>query len=190
MTHESLRPGDPCPNCKKGTVYESVEPGHLVRIRGRAPLGATVYEVQKLRCNLCGAIFTARTPPRIGSQKYDAESASMIALLKYGTGLPFNRPERLAFHDIQGDRNGYHALIGIVGCNCDSAQICAGLMGRGAKGNHNGITLLTWQSPPVFIKTGKRCIPFQAIEQCIIPKIADDKCRAVGESPGQRIGNI
>jgi len=95
VTHESLKPGDPCPNCKKGTVYESVEPGHLVRIKGQAPLGATVYEVQKLRCNLCGTTFTARTPPGIGSQKYDAESASMIALLKYGTGLPFNRLERL-----------------------------------------------------------------------------------------------
>ncbi len=95
VPHESLKPGDPCPSCKKGTVYESVEPGHLVRIRGQAPLGATVYEIQKLRCHLCGTIFTARTPPGVGTQKYDAESASMIALLKYGTGLPFNRLERL-----------------------------------------------------------------------------------------------
>ena len=49
--------------------------------RRQAPLGATVYELQKLRCNLCGTIFTARAPPGVGSQKYDAESASMIALL-------------------------------------------------------------------------------------------------------------
>jgi transposase len=95
VPHESLKPGDACPNCKKGTVYESVEPGHLVRIRGQAPLGATVYELQKLRCNLCGEIFTAQTPPGVGPDKYDAESASMIALLKYGSGLPFNRIERL-----------------------------------------------------------------------------------------------
>jgi len=95
VPHGSLQPGDPCPNCQKGTVYETAEPGHLVRIKGQAPLGATVYELQKLRCNLCGEIFTARTPPGVGSQKYDAESASMIALLKYGTGLPFNRLERL-----------------------------------------------------------------------------------------------
>ena len=95
VPHESLKPGDACPNCKKGTVYESVEPGHLVRIKGQAPLGATVYEVQKLRCNLCGEIFTAQTLPGVGTQKYDAESASMIALLKYGSGLPFNRLERL-----------------------------------------------------------------------------------------------
>ena len=95
VPHESLKPGDPCPGCKKGTVYESVEPGHLVRIKGQAPVGATVYELQKLRCNLCGEIFTAQTPPGVGPDKYDAESASMIALLKYGSGLPFNRLQRL-----------------------------------------------------------------------------------------------
>jgi transposase len=95
VPHGSLQPGDPCPNCQKGTVYETAEPGHLVRIKGQAPLGATVYELQKLRCNLCGEIFTAQTPPGVGTQKYDAESASMIALLKYGSGLPFNRLERL-----------------------------------------------------------------------------------------------
>ena len=81
VPHESLQAGDACPNCHKGTVYESVEPGRLVRIRGQAPLGATVYELQKLRCNLCGTIFTAKAPDGVGSDKYDAESASMIALL-------------------------------------------------------------------------------------------------------------
>jgi hypothetical protein len=54
-----------------------------------------VYELQKLRCNLCGQIFTAATPPGVGPDKYDAESAAMIALLKYGSGLPFNRLQRL-----------------------------------------------------------------------------------------------
>ena len=58
-------------------------------------MGATVYELQKLRCHLCGEIFTAQAPPGVGEDKYDAESASMIALLKYGSGLPFNRLERL-----------------------------------------------------------------------------------------------
>ncbi len=95
ISHETLKPGDQCPKCDKGTVYETAEPGRLVRIRGQAPLGARVYELQKLRCNLCGEIFTAPAPPEVGSQKYDAESASMIALLKYGSGLPFNRLERL-----------------------------------------------------------------------------------------------
>jgi transposase len=95
ISHQTLKPGDSCPQCHKGTVYETVEPGRLVRIRGQAPLGATVYELQKLRCHLCGTIFTALAPPEVGEQKYDAESAAMIALLKYGSGLPFKRLERL-----------------------------------------------------------------------------------------------
>ena len=95
VPHASLKPGDFCPRCQKGTVYESVEPGRLVRMHGQAPLGARVYELQKLRCHLCGEIFTADAPPGVGEDKYDAESASMIALLKYGSGLPFNRLEHL-----------------------------------------------------------------------------------------------
>ncbi len=95
VPHESLKSGDRCPDCKKGKVYELAQPGVLVRIVGQAPVQATVYELQKLRCNLCGKVFTAHAPPAVGSQKYDATAASMIALLKYGSGLPFNRLEGL-----------------------------------------------------------------------------------------------
>ncbi len=94
VPHDSLRPGDACPECLKGTVYGTT-PGRIIRIQGQAPLGATVYELQKLRCHLCGALFTAAPPDGMGSDKYDAESASMIALMKYGSGVPFNRLQRL-----------------------------------------------------------------------------------------------
>jgi len=98
VPHESLQPGDACPECGDGTVYETARPGVLVRITGQAPVAAKVYQLQKLRCHLCGKVFTARPPEGIGSQKYDAAAGSMIALLKYGSGLPFNRLEGL-----QGD---------------------------------------------------------------------------------------
>ena len=94
ISHQSLKQGDSCPECDKGTLYKWA-PGSIVRIRGQAPLNATVYEVEKLRCNLCGKVFTAKVPAGVGEEKYDARSASMIALLKYGSGLPFNRLERL-----------------------------------------------------------------------------------------------
>jgi len=94
VSHASLKQGDPCPKCDKGTLYKWT-PGSIVRIKGQAPLNATVYEVEKLRCNLCGKVFTAKAPAGVGEEKYDARSASMIALLKYGSGLPFNRLERL-----------------------------------------------------------------------------------------------
>jgi len=95
VAHEFLKSGDRCPDCKKGKVYEVAQPGVLVRIMGQAPVQATVYELQKLRCNLCGKVFTAQAPEGVGTKKYDATAASMIALLKYGSGLPFNRLERL-----------------------------------------------------------------------------------------------
>jgi transposase len=95
VRHDSLQPGDACPKCETGTVYETGRPGVLVRLKGQAPLQAMVYFLQKLRCNLCGVVFTAAPPEGVGSAKYDATAGSMIALLKYGTGMPFNRDEKL-----------------------------------------------------------------------------------------------
>ena len=91
VTHPSLSAGDACPACGQGTVYEKA-PGVVVRITGQPPLAATIYSLQKLRCHLCGQVFTADAPD---GKKYDARAASMIALLKYGSGLPFNRLEGL-----------------------------------------------------------------------------------------------
>jgi len=95
VSHESLKPGDDCPDCMQGTVYEVSRPGVLVRITGQAPVAAKVYRLEKLRCNLCGKIFTAQPPEGVGSRKYDATVGSMIALLKYGSGMPFNRLDGL-----------------------------------------------------------------------------------------------
>ena len=66
-----------------------------MRIQGLPPLPATVYELEKLRCNLCGTVFTAEAPEGIGEQKYDETAVSMIGCLKYGAGFPFNRLEKL-----------------------------------------------------------------------------------------------
>jgi transposase len=95
VPHQSLQPGDACPDCRQGTVYETARPGVLVRITGQAPVEAKVYQLQKLRCHLCGKVFTAQAPEGVGSVKYDATAGSMIALLKYGSGLPFNRMQSL-----------------------------------------------------------------------------------------------
>jgi transposase len=97
VPHPSLRPGDPCSSCREGIVYEK-DPGVIVRITGQPPLAAKVYQLQKLRCHLCGQVFTAPAPDETGSRKYDATAGSMIGLLKYGSGLPFNRLEGLQGH--------------------------------------------------------------------------------------------
>jgi len=94
VSHPELSPGDACPECVQGTLYEK-SPGVLVRFTGQAPLHATVYRMQKLRCHLCGKLFTAPSPAGIGDNKFDHTVASMIGLLKYGNGLPFNRLQGL-----------------------------------------------------------------------------------------------
>jgi transposase len=74
-------------------------PGVLIRFVGRAPVQATVYRLQKLRCNLCGKIFAAPAPEGVNKQReYDVTVGSIIALLKYGSGLPFNRLEGLQWN--------------------------------------------------------------------------------------------
>jgi transposase len=95
IRHTGLTSGDQCPDCERGKVYPQRDPSVLVRIKGQAPIDATVYELERLRCNLCGNVFTAEAPEGVGDQKYDATAASMIALLRYGSGFPWNRLERL-----------------------------------------------------------------------------------------------
>ena len=95
VPHPELHAGDSCPGCLKGKVYPQKEPRALVRVVGQAPLAATVYELDRLRCNLCGDVFTAPEPEGIGTEKYDETTAAMIALLKYGSGMPFYRLQKL-----------------------------------------------------------------------------------------------
>ena len=95
IAHTTLKSGDACPECQKGKVYRQKEPQVLVRLVGQAPLEATVYRLENLRCNLCGEVFAAEAPAGVGPEKYDATAASMLALLKYGSGLPFYRLENL-----------------------------------------------------------------------------------------------
>jgi hypothetical protein len=95
VPHPQLHHGDRCPECAKGKLYVQREPGLLIRLVGQAPIMATVYALEKLRCNLCGELFTAEPPPGVGAEKYDATAGAMIAVLKYGTGLPFHRLDRL-----------------------------------------------------------------------------------------------
>jgi len=95
VRHESLQRGDPCPGGCGGKVYPQHDPGLRVRIYGQAPITATVWELARLRCNLCGDVFTAAAPPEAEEKKYDATAASMMAVLRYGNGFPWTRLEGL-----------------------------------------------------------------------------------------------
>jgi transposase len=89
VPHEILKPGDECPCCHKGKLYELKEPGIWVFIKGQAPFTAEVWEQMKLRCSSCTEVFTAELPEEAGKEKYDPTAGSMLSLMKYGSGFPF-----------------------------------------------------------------------------------------------------
>lgn len=91
LSHPTLKRGDVCPECQKGKVYPT-DAGVTVRITGNAPLTATSFECEKLRCNLCGEIFSAKPD---GEGKYDPTARAAIALMRYGAGVPHERLEQL-----------------------------------------------------------------------------------------------
>ena len=95
LEHPQLEPGNRCPECDKGRVYELALPAVSVYIQGEAPLKSTVYERLRLRCNLCGEIYTPELPAEVADKKYDESAAALIAVLKYGCGMPFNRIAKL-----------------------------------------------------------------------------------------------
>ena len=101
VPHPSLQAGDDCPHCAQGPVYAWVRPATVIRFAAQMPVQAKIYERQQLRCHLCGQLFTAPLPEDAGGEKYDPSVGILIALLKYGRGLPFNRLSEL------------HASVGI-----------------------------------------------------------------------------
>lgn len=97
VPHTEMKAGQQCPECGRGKVYpyNPEEPGVLVRFTASVPVEATVYEIEKLRCNACGQIYNAPLPPEAARPKYDETVGAMIGILRYGAGLPMNRIERL-----------------------------------------------------------------------------------------------
>jgi transposase len=69
IAHATLHAGDQCPECRRGKVYRQKESATLVRFVGQAPLEATVFEMERLRCNACGEVFTADEPDAAGPVK-------------------------------------------------------------------------------------------------------------------------
>ena len=95
VPHSHLKPGDPCPHCRKGTLRAQKSPSIILRIVGSAPITATAFELERLRCDTCGEVFTAKAPAEAGTQKYDPSAAVMIAMMRYGSGVPHYRLARL-----------------------------------------------------------------------------------------------
>jgi hypothetical protein len=98
--HEELAVGQRCPVCGQGTLY-ALPAGVEIRIDGNALLSAMHYELEKLRCSACGAIFTARLLEGVGDEKYSAQARAVLAVSRYYLGVPGYRLQ------------GYQAMLGV-----------------------------------------------------------------------------
>lgn len=94
VPHPCLKSGDPCPNNDGGKVYP-IRSSPLVRITANTPVSATIFDRERLRCNVCDATFTAPPPPNASPTKYDDSVAPTVAFFRYGMGMPFKRMETL-----------------------------------------------------------------------------------------------
>lgn len=92
---EDLKNGDTCPECLTGKVYKT-DPGNLLRITGQSPFVPEQHVSERVRCNTCGAYFTAPLPEEVladgtATQKYGYSARSLMGVYKYFAGLPFYR---------------------------------------------------------------------------------------------------
>ena len=94
VAHESLRRGDRCPLCGRGLLIE-LDPAHWLHIVGHSPLAAECSCLQRLRCCVCGAVFTAKAPPEAQGAKMTPSAVAMVAELHYRGGMPHHRLEQI-----------------------------------------------------------------------------------------------
>jgi transposase len=94
VPHPTLHVGDLCPKCLKGKLYLLKIPARIIRLVAQPIFNATVFELERLRCALCGALFTAPTPPEAGPNKYAPSVGVMLSLLRYGVGQPMYRTDK------------------------------------------------------------------------------------------------
>ena len=96
VAHATLKHGDPCPEsgCDGRLYLQRQEPAVLVRVTGVAPLQAQVYALDRLRCGLCGTVFTAEPPAGVGGSKYDESAAAYRFTAPNGSNGPSPSPCR------------------------------------------------------------------------------------------------
>lgn len=96
---EGLEKGDVCPECEKSKVGKT-PPAVTIRISGNSPLEVTEHIMERLRCSLCGAYFTAPLPEQVlkdgpPGQRYGYSARAIMVLQRYFLGAPFYRQESL-----------------------------------------------------------------------------------------------
>jgi transposase len=95
IVHKTLKKGDSCPECLKGRLFQ-LKSGTVIRIVGQPWLQVEIYKPERLRCSLCGKIFTANLPSELNTgSRADYSAKAVVTLLKYRGGVPFYRQEQV-----------------------------------------------------------------------------------------------
>lgn len=90
VPHQTLSTGQECPLKCDGVLYENYS-ANVLRITGGSLANATNYQLERLRCALCGNLFKASLPVGVSQDKYDTRFKSLLAINKYYMGMPFCR---------------------------------------------------------------------------------------------------
>ena len=94
ISHPSLQAGQICSDCQKGKLRCLPKPATAIHLQAQPPITGCVYEMEVLRCSLCGKTFTAPLPAEARVEKYDPSVGVMVGMLRYGAGMPFYRLEQ------------------------------------------------------------------------------------------------
>lgn len=97
IDHPEHNAGDACPDCQAVELngkLSQITPGVLIRLQGNPLITGHRYEIEKLRCNLCGQQYSAPIPEAVKtSEKYAPSCKTTLAIGRYYMGLPFKRIE-------------------------------------------------------------------------------------------------
>ena len=95
IAHQSLKRGDVCPSCLKGKLF-NLSPGKVLHIVGQPWLKVEIYRPERLRCPVCGKVFTANLPQELTTgSRADSTAKAIVSLLKYRGGIPFYRQGKI-----------------------------------------------------------------------------------------------
>ena len=95
IAHQTLKKRDACPDCLKGKLFQ-LKSGTVIRIVGQPWLQVEIYRPERLRCSLCGKVFTANLPTEVATNsRTDNSAKAIVTLLKYRGGVPFYRQEQI-----------------------------------------------------------------------------------------------
>lgn len=94
VSHPTFTTDQVCPECQKGKLRLQPKVATAIHLQAQPPISASVYELEVLRCSLCGKTLTAPLPAEAGQEKFDPSVGVMTGLLRYGAGMPFYRLEQ------------------------------------------------------------------------------------------------